>query len=82
MNPGPPQGMTEEQFQRLSDFLRTRLKKEAHRTGDLGDDIFVHGSRWRGTVAEGADLDIGIRVSAERFDQLIKVEIPQAEVGS
>ena len=72
---GLPQGMTQEQFQHLSDRLRQRLRQEAGRTGDLGGDIFVHGSRGRGTAASDADLDIGIRVSAERSDQLIQVRL-------
>ena len=51
---GPPQGMTPEQFQQVSDRLRERLKQEAGRTGDFGDDIFVHGSRGRGTAGGSA----------------------------
>src|SRR5207244_6742823 len=78
---GPPQGMTEEQFQRMSDRLRGRLKQEAGRTGDLGDDIFVHGSRGRGTAAPEADLDIGIRVSAERFEQLVQARLASVKKG-
>jgi predicted nucleotidyltransferase len=78
---GPPQGMTEEQFQQVSDRLRERLKQEAGRTGDLGDDIFVHGSRGRGTAASDADMDIGIRVSAERFDQLIQDRLARVRTG-
>lgn len=77
---GPPQGMTEEQFQQLSIRLRGRLKQEAERTGDLGNDIFVHGSRARGTAASDADLDIGIRVSSERFDQLIQDRLATVKV--
>ena len=82
VKPGPPQGMTEEQFQQVSDRLRKRLKQEAGRTGDLGDDIFVHGSRGRGTAEVDADLDIGIRVSAERFDQLIRDRLARVREGS
>jgi len=78
---GPPQGMTEEQFQEISNRLRDRLKQEAGRTGDFGDDIFVHGSRGRGTAASDADLDIGIRVSAERFDQLIQDRLARVRPG-
>jgi len=37
----------------------------------LGDEIFVIGSRAGGTAKVGSDLDIGIRVSRERFDELI-----------
>src|SRR5262249_49360859 len=79
---GPPQGMTEEQFQQVSDRLRERLKQEAGRTGGLRVDIFVHGSRGRGTAAVDADLDIGIRVSAERFDQLIQDRLTRVQKGS
>jgi len=73
--------MTEEQFQQVSDRLRERLKQEAGRTGDLGEEIFVHGSRGRGTAASAADLDIGIRVSAERFDQLIQDRLTRVRQG-
>ena len=73
--------MTEEQFKQVSDRLRGRLKQEAGRTGELGDDIFVHGSRGRGTAGADADLDIGIRVSAERFDQLIQDRLAQVKQG-
>jgi predicted nucleotidyltransferase len=78
---GPPQGMTKEQFQQVSDRLRERLKQAADRTGDLGSDIFVHGSRGSGTAAVDADLDIGIRVSAERFDQLIQDKLARVKEG-
>jgi len=82
VKPGPPQGMTEEQFQQVSDRLRERLKQEAGRTGDLGDDMFVHGSRGCGTAAIDADLDIGIRVPAESFDQLIQDKLARVQEGS
>lgn len=78
---GPPQGMTARQFGELSDRLRERLKQEAGRTGDLGDDIFVHGSRGRDTAASDSDLDIGIRVSAERFHQLIQDRLARVRQG-
>jgi hypothetical protein len=78
---GPPQGMTEEQFQQVSARLRERLRQEAGRTGDLGNDIFVHGSRARGTADADADLDIGIRVSAERFEQLLQLRLAHGKVG-
>jgi len=78
---GPPQGMTEEQFKQVSVRLRERLKQEAGRTGDLGDDIFVHGSRARGTAASDADLDIGIRVSVEGFDRLIRDRLATVKEG-
>jgi hypothetical protein len=79
---GPPQGMTEEQFREVSVRLRRRLNEEQARTGDLGDDFFVHGSRGSGTAAADADLDIGIRVSAARFDQLIQERVARVRPGS
>jgi hypothetical protein len=78
---GPPQGMTGEQFQQLSERLRKRLQEAASRTGDLGDDLFVHGSRGRGDAASDADLDIGIRVSSDRFDQLVAASLATVKAG-
>ena len=79
---GPPQGMTEEQFREMSVRLRRRVKEEQARIGDLGDDFFVHGSRGSGTASADADLDIGIRVSGERFDQLIQERVARVRPGS
>jgi predicted nucleotidyltransferase len=73
--------MTEEQFQQISIRLRERLRQETTRTGDLGNDLFVHGSRGRGTAAADADLDIGIRVSSERFEQLVQARLATVKEG-
>jgi len=73
--------MTEEQFEEVSVRLRARLRQEAERTGDFGEDIFVHGSRGRGTAAPDADLDIGIRVSVERFEQLVRERLLRVKEG-
>jgi hypothetical protein len=78
---GPPQGMTEGQFQQMSARLRERLRQEMWRTGDLGGDLFVHGSRARGTASPEADLDIGIRVSAERFGHLLEERLARVKEG-
>ena len=72
VKPGPPQGLTEEQFQEMSDVLRKRLQEDSSRTGDFGGDIFIHGSRASYTAIADADLDIGIRVSEESFHRLIQ----------
>jgi hypothetical protein len=69
---GPPQGMTSERFLEVSIRLRERLRQEAERTGQFGDDLFVHGSRAQGTAAPDADLDMGIRVSVEQFQRLVR----------
>jgi hypothetical protein len=78
---GPPQGMTEEQFLQVSARLRERLRQEAGRTGELGDDLFVHGSRARGSASPDADLDIGIRVSPGQFHRLIQDRLARVKAG-
>lgn len=40
----------------------------------LGDDIFVHGSRASGSARVTSDLDIGIRVSPEQFDNFLNTQ--------
>ena len=79
---GPPQGMNEEQFQELSVRIRSLFKEVEERTGQLGDDIFVHGSRASQTAAPDSDLDIGIRVSEVRFAELIELRFERVTVGS
>src|SRR5213594_1483421 len=59
-----PQGLSEEQFHALSAKVRALA-------GHLGPDINVHGSRAAGTARPDSDLDIAIRVSVERFEQLV-----------
>ena len=76
-----PQGMTLEQFEQVSYRLRELLNEAAERTGDFGNDLFVHGSRAKGCAAADADLDIGIRVTADVFDQLVKDRLERVKVG-
>jgi predicted nucleotidyltransferase len=45
------------------------LKKEL---ANIGEDIFVQGSRAGGTAKATSDIDIGVRVSQQQFDDLIK----------
>jgi hypothetical protein len=61
-----PQGFTERQFDGLSSTVRGRVDQLG-----LGDDIFVQGSRAGGTAGPNSDLDIAIRVSPERFDEIM-----------
>jgi hypothetical protein len=42
---GPPVGLSQAQFECIAEMLRESLKHVAERTGDLGEDVFVHGSR-------------------------------------
>ncbi|MGK5510489.1 nucleotidyltransferase domain-containing protein [Brevibacillus formosus] len=60
-----PQGLTKEQFEKVSSMIREKV-------GHLSDDIVVQGSRAKGTAKPTSDIDIAIRVSPEKFDQLIK----------
>lgn len=55
--------------------MSTLLKKEL---GNIGDDVFVQGSRAGGTAKATSDIDIGVRVSQQQFDDLIKkvLELP------
>ncbi|MEU6523939.1 putative T7SS-secreted protein [Streptomyces sp. NPDC046924] len=60
-----PQGLTLEQFEELGRIVREGA-------GHLGDDIAVQGSRAAGTARPDSDIDLAIRVTPERFDELIR----------
>jgi hypothetical protein len=62
--PAVPQGLTEEQFARLSARVRAA-------TAHLSNDIRVHGSRVRGDARSDSDLDLAILVSPGRFEQIL-----------
>jgi hypothetical protein len=72
---GLPQGLTREQFALLSAKIRRAASQ-------LGDDIVVQGSRAKGTAQPGSDIDIAIRVSPERFDQIIEEAFGTPNPGS
>ncbi|GGF84049.1 nucleotidyltransferase domain-containing protein [Paenibacillus aceti] len=42
------------------------------KVGYISDDIFVQGSREKGTAKPTSDIDISIRVLSEKFDELIQ----------
>ncbi|MGG3504886.1 nucleotidyltransferase domain-containing protein [Paenibacillus lautus] len=42
------------------------------KVGHISDDIVVPGSRAKGTAKPTSDIDIAIRVPAEKFDELIQ----------
>lgn len=67
--------MSSEQFDSLSKLLKDRV-------GDISDDIFVQGSRAAGTAKVTSDIDIGIRVSDEQFNNLIKKYFKSPNPGS
>ncbi|MCL1791038.1 MAG: nucleotidyltransferase domain-containing protein, partial [Peptococcaceae bacterium] len=60
------QGLTEKEFENFSEQLRSVLKKE----GVPGDNVFVHGSRARGTAAYGADIDVKVILSNKDFGKI------------
>ncbi|XKM13717.1 nucleotidyltransferase domain-containing protein [Orbaceae bacterium ac157xtp] len=70
-----PQGLTQKQFEELGDLLKKRLCY-------LSDDIFIQGSRAGGTANLASDIDIGVRVGKDRFDELIKLYFGTPNVGS
>jgi RHS repeat-associated protein len=73
--PKIPQGLTSEKFNTLSQKLISTV-------GNLSDDIFVHGSRASGMANPLSDIDIGIRVSSQKFDEIIKKSFGTPNKGS
>ncbi|OKP99462.1 nucleotidyltransferase domain-containing protein [Paenibacillus sp. P46E] len=59
-----PQGVTSEQFNNASSIIRQKV-------GSISDDIVVQGSRANGTARPDSDIDFAVRVSPEKFDELI-----------
>jgi RHS repeat-associated protein len=64
--PKIPQGLTQSQFQKLSQKVLSKAKDLG-----LGDDIVVQGSRAKGTATSLSDIDIAIRVSPDKFDDFL-----------
>ena len=62
-----PQGITPQQFDNISRAVRRVMDERG-----LGDDAFVMGSRAAGTAKPSSDIDIGIRVSPEKFNEEIE----------
>ncbi|WPK12119.1 nucleotidyltransferase domain-containing protein [Lysinibacillus louembei] len=60
-----PQGLTQEQFQKISQMVKEEV-------GHISDDIVVQGSRAKGTAKPTSDLDIAVRVPAQKFDELVQ----------
>ncbi|WP_197440544.1 nucleotidyltransferase domain-containing protein [Polystyrenella longa] len=72
---GIPQGLTKSQFDEAGSLIRSK-------TGHLGDDIVVQGSRAGGTAKATSDIDIGVRVSPDEFDGLVKARFGTPNPGS
>ncbi len=74
---GVPQGLTRAQFRELSASVRAKSLEM-----DYGHDIVVRGSRAAGRARPTLDIDLGIRVSPERFDELITQRFGAPNPGS
>lgn len=67
--------MSRGQFEEISKLIRSG-------TQQLGDDIFVQGSRAGATTGARSDIDFGIRVLADKFDELISARFGNPNPGS
>jgi RHS repeat-associated protein len=72
---GPPQGISAEKFDAAADVIREAGAR-------YGDDIVVQGSRAAGTARPTSDIDFAIRVSPERFEQILKERFKTPNPGS
>ncbi|MGF6191292.1 RHS repeat-associated core domain-containing protein [Serratia sp. 2723] len=68
-----PQDLSQEQFKNLSLLAQQRSQELG-----LGDDIFVQGSRASHTARADSDIDLGIRVSPNVFDDFL---LNQSKLG-
>jgi predicted nucleotidyltransferase len=59
-----PQGLTEEAFAALSAKVLAAVVS-------MGENVQVHGRRSEGTAGPDSDLDIAIRVTPERFEEIL-----------
>ena len=57
-----------------------RLIRE--KTSHISNDIVVQGSRAGGTARPTSDIDFGVRVSPEKFDQMIRTQFGTPNSGS
>ena len=70
-----PQGISQVSFNRAVKLIREK-------TGHISDDIVVQGSRAGGTARPTSDIDFSVRVSPQKFDQLIKERFGTPNPGS
>lgn len=70
-----PQGLSVEQFQSMSRLARNG-------TRHIGEDARVHGSRAAGTARPDSDIDLAVRVPAERFEELVRQRFKTPNPGS
>jgi len=70
-----PQGLTDEQFRWLSAQVRSHTRQ-------LGEEIYIQGSRAGGTATQESDLDIAILVDAGRFEEILQRSFGNPKIGS
>lgn len=70
-----PQGISQKAFEQGAKLIKNRV-------GNISDDIVVQGSRASGTAKSTSDIDIAIRVTSEKFDELIKERFKVPNPGS
>jgi Nucleotidyltransferase domain len=70
-----PMGVTASRFEEMSQVLRRG-------TGHLDGELLVHGSRASGTAHAGSDIDIVVRVTSDRFDDLVRQRFGTPSPGS
>lgn len=70
-----PQGLSRGSFSEMSSYLKQSV-------GEISNDIVVQGSRASGTAKATSDIDIAIKVGAERFDELITKAFGNPNAGS
>lgn len=64
-----PQGLSDAQFADTSLTVHARAQELG-----LGGDIVVQGSRANGTAKPTSDIDLGVRVSPEKFDNFLNTQ--------
>lgn len=70
-----PQGIDPVAFRQAGALVRER-------TGHLGGEVLIQGSRARGTARLDSDMDIAILVDPETFDQILKNSFKTPNPGS
>jgi YD repeat-containing protein len=71
-----PQGLTKGQFGDAADIIR------ASKAGQYSDDIVVQGSRTNGTARPNSDIDFGVRVPEDKFNQILNDRFGTPNPGS
>jgi RHS repeat-associated protein len=72
---GLPQGLSEAEFIAFSAGIRSAA-------GHISSDIAVHGSRAIGSASRASDIDVAIRVTANKFDDIVRMRFGSPTPGS